>query len=61
MSPVVSFNIPELLERGLLDSLDSPREPKGEGKVGGLSEPTANVLIERLLEVGKLKPQDRGL
>jgi hypothetical protein len=59
--PGVSFKIPELLERGFLDSLDSPREPKGRGKVAGLSEPTAKVLIERLLELGELKPQDRGL
>jgi hypothetical protein len=59
--PGVSFKIPELLERGFLDSLDSPRESKGGGKVGGLFEPTAKVLVERLLELGKLKPQDRGL
>jgi hypothetical protein len=43
--PGVSFKIPELLDRGFLDSLDSPREPIGGGKVVGLSEPTANVLI----------------
>jgi hypothetical protein len=59
--PGVSFKIPELLERGFLDSLDSPREPKGGGKVACLSEPTAKVLVERLLELGELKPQDRGL
>jgi hypothetical protein len=57
----VSFKIPELLERGFLDSLDTARAPVKGGKVVGLSEPTAKELVGRLLVLGKLKPQDRGL
>ena len=59
--PGVSFKIPELLERGFLDSLDTAREPVKGGKVVGLSEPTAKELVDRILVLGKLKPQDRGL
>ena len=58
--PGVSFKIPELLERGFLDSLDTAREPVKGGKVVGLSEPTAKELVDRILVLGKLKPQDRG-
>jgi hypothetical protein len=59
--PGVSFKIPELLERAFLDSLDGARGPIGGGKVVGLSEPTAKALVDRLLGLGQLKPQDRGL
>jgi hypothetical protein len=59
--PGFSFKIPELLEREFLDSLDNARGPVGGGKVVGLSEPTAKALVDRLLGLGQLKPQDRGL
>jgi hypothetical protein len=59
--PGVSFKIPELLERGFLDSLDRARGPVTEGKVVGFSEADAKALIDRLIGLGKLKPQDRGL
>jgi hypothetical protein len=59
--PGVSFKIPELLERGFLDSFDQPRGPVAEGKGVALSEPDAKALIDRLIGLGELKPQDRGL
>jgi hypothetical protein len=57
----VSLKIPELLEQDFLDSLDRTRGPVVGGKVLGLSEPAAKALIDRLIGLGQLKPQDRGL
>lgn len=59
--PGISFKIPELLEQGFLDSLDGARAAVGGGKVVGLSEVAAKALVDQLLGLGKLKPQDRGL
>jgi hypothetical protein len=59
--PGVSLKIPELLDRGFLDSLDGVRGPVGGATVVGLSEQGSKELIDNLLELGKLNPQGRGL
>jgi hypothetical protein len=59
--PRVSFNIPELLEGGFLDSLGNTRRPSRGGDAIGLSDETAKELVDQLLGFEKLKPQDRGL
>jgi hypothetical protein len=59
--PGLSFKIPELLEPGFLASLDGTRASALKAEGIGLSEPVAKALVESLLGLEKLKPQDRGL
>lgn len=59
--PGISFKIPELLEPGFLASLDGSRSRVVKAEVIGLSEDAAKALVESLLGLEKMKPQDRGL
>jgi hypothetical protein len=59
--PNVSFKIPELLDRGFLDSLEvRAPEPSGSS-AAGLSAERSQALAALLIEISKLEPQQRGL
>jgi hypothetical protein len=59
--PAVSFKIPELLDRGFLDSLEvrSPGATRAHAK--RLSPERSQALASLLIEISKLDPQQRGL
>jgi restriction endonuclease Mrr len=60
--PGVSFKIPELLDRAFIDSLASaPAEAPTQQTPGALNAERARELAERLIEVSRLEPQQRGL
>lgn len=60
--PGVSFKIPELLDRTFLDGLASaPAAAPTQQTPGALSAERAHKLAERLIEVSRLEPQQRGL
>lgn len=59
--PQVSFKIPELLDRGFLDSLASGASNAAPAAGTGLSAERAQALAALLIEISKLAPQERGL
>lgn len=60
--PGVSFKIPELLDRAFIDSLaNAPAEAPTQQTPGALNAERARELAERLIEVSRLEPQQRGL
>ena len=60
--PGVSFRIPELLDRAFIDSLASaPAEAPMQQTPGAFNAELARELAERLIEVSRLEPQQRGL
>lgn len=59
--PKVSFKIPELLDRGFLDSLAAPGPAATAASPIGLTPDRAQALATLLVEISKLAPQERGL
>ena len=59
--PDVSFKIPELLDRGFLDSLAAAEPAATPAGTNGLSPDRAQALAALLIEISKLAPQERGL
>lgn len=59
--PNVSFKIPELLDRGFLDSLAAAEPAVTPAGPNGLSPDRAQALATLLIEISKLAPQERGL
>jgi hypothetical protein len=59
--PQVSFKIPELLDRGFLDSLAAGVTDAAPAAATGLSAERAQALAALLIEISKLTPQERGL
>jgi Restriction endonuclease len=60
--PGVSFKIPELLDRAFLEGLASaPEAAPAQQTSRALSAGRAHKLAERLIEVSRLEPQQRGL
>lgn len=59
--PQVSFKLPELLDRGFLDSLATAATNAAPAAATGLSAERAQTLAALLIEISKLAPQERGL
>jgi restriction endonuclease len=60
--PGLSFKIPELLDRVFLETLTNAPAPRSaQQTVAVLSGERAQKLAERLIEVSRLEPQQRGL
>ncbi len=59
--PNVSFKVPELLDRGFLESLAAPAAAATPAASSKLSADRAQALAALLIEISKLGPQERGL
>jgi hypothetical protein len=59
--PNMSFKIPELLDRGYLESLGPSMDAPNPAATAGISAERAQSLAAHLIEISKLPPQERGL
>lgn len=59
--PNVSFKIPELLDRGYLESLGASADAPSSAAATGISAERARTLAAHLIEISRLPPQERGL
>jgi hypothetical protein len=59
--PGVSFKIPELLDSAFLESFGEASKPVRATAPVKLPEASARSLIDRLMEISILSPQERGL
>ena len=57
----LSFKVPELLDRGFLESFGAAPTTTGQTRAAVLSEPVAKDLADRIVSLTSLAPQERGI